>query len=119
MRVSEQHRRFVRELFEGVHRPDVQTVRREPGSAARDTADVSVLHGLDRDALFASVAQAARDAEEAAKTARQLTVWAIRLLPYFARCPAYTVEQAREAYARDAGDPGCERAVDAAGEEPR
>ena len=89
MRVSAQQRTFIVELF---------------ARANRDGEHRSALGALDRDDFLATVDRAARDAEEASQTARQLTTWAIRLLPYFERSHELTVEQAHEAYLRDRGE---------------
>ena len=66
-----------------------------------DAIRTSVLATLTRDDFVRVVDRASRDAERAARDARHLTSWALRLLPYFDRDPALTVEQAVTAYLAD------------------
>jgi len=107
MRLSPAQKQFVTALF-GRLRLETATSavsheRPEDRNSARDDgACTPLLRGLDRTTFFHTVERASRDAETSAKTARQLTLWAIRLAPYLERDPAMTLHEAQDAYARDA-----------------
>jgi hypothetical protein len=106
MRLSPAQKRFVTALFERLHRETATSAlsdarTEEPDLTPDDVVCTSPLRNLDRTAFFQTVERAARDAETSAKTARQLTFWAVRLAPYLERDAAMSLQEAQDAYLRD------------------
>ena len=113
MRLSSSQKSLVTALFESVH------ANRQPARARSDDAHPNIdcgpqppsgecddgsaiLRRLDRTTFFRTVERASLNAERAAQTARQLTIWAVRLAPYLDRDDGVTVQEAHDAYLRDA-----------------
>lgn len=104
MRLSPDQVRFVESLFARLREerlassPDRAVCEYDGG---KDLAPISALSALTREDFLNVVERGCRDAEKAAKDARALTTWAIRLIPYLERDRTLTVEQAVDAYVRD------------------
>jgi hypothetical protein len=108
MQLSQNQKRFVTELFEGLRGSSHAHVSGRQDTPAMDCESGSlsgVLAALSQDQFVKVVQRACRDAENAARTSRVLTIWALRLMPYFERDRTLSVDQAVSAYWRDQEPP--------------